>query len=490
MVDGQEQDGAGPAGPKPGRRVQFSSDTKPGDGEEAAQPSGSRSRSASPGLGAGVHSTPGLDFGEQMLPSTLAVGSQLWHASARRLDLRYLNQELPSPKDQLLFLGDMQKSFKCVVFDVDRLADNLKALETAEVGDLSSVQECHLMSKDTDPATGAQGDTAQTSSCRVTFSEWPMHSLPKLMVNLRRLHLYCNVQVHFIERFANLELLALYGSISQSAITGVFERCRQLERLSIKAECDARLDLSGVAKCPFVNGISVPVSIFANQRDLLISRPHQQLIELTQCGRNSSLAVDCLRSIVALKGDSIEAIQMDCGWLGNGAQSLATMAMGRCTRLDRLVLGNCDFGHMAIGSLDLPRAQRHIALNRCHNLTDSHIQDIVQRCPAIHELSLIEGPLLTGALLHNVYRARAEMAVGHPLSLVLTNCKSLLAAYKTVFAEYWEPRRDILKIEFVEDESTPLEDVQVFFHGPSLDQGSSEAADPQIPQIPQMPPDA
>ncbi|EDW40097.1 GL14078 [Drosophila persimilis] len=124
----------------------------------------------------------------------------MWHASAKRLDLRYLNQELPRPMDQLLFMGDMQKSFKCVVLDVDRTVDNLKALETAEVGDMSSVQECHVMLKGLSPATGAQGDTAQTSSCRVTFSEWPMHSLPKLMVNLRRLHLYCNVQVHFIEQ--------------------------------------------------------------------------------------------------------------------------------------------------------------------------------------------------------------------------------------------------------------------------------------------------
>ncbi|BFG02256.1 uncharacterized protein DMAD_01817 [Drosophila madeirensis] len=486
MADGQEcgaVEASTDSASKPKRRVHFSPDTKGPDEDET--PSGSGRGSRGLARGRANRRAPSLcvwqqdfeslviinelDNGDQKMVSQNheqlpSVCSQLWHADAKLVDFRCLKPDLRRAKEQLVSLNAMKKELKTLYFDVEHLQHNLQALERVGIPTLDSVEECHLIFQPKDPGTGAEGDFPHNCGSGA-YAEWPLHSLPKLMVNLRRLRIFCNIQVHFIERFKHLELLALYGTISQSAMTGVFQRCRLLKHLYIKADSDTPLDLSGVVKSPIIEGISVPVSMFAIQRELLVGCPHQHLIELSHCGRKSGLTVECLHTIFGLKSEAIEVIQMDCSWLELGAQSLAALAMSRCTHVRSLVLGNCDFLDAAIEGLDLPQVQRYIGLDRCPNVTNEQVLDMVRQCPQLREFYVVQGALLTGELLHGIYRMRIDNDPGYPLTFILRDCSKLVESYNTMFSEYWAGKQNIVRVKHAEDVIKPIADVQLFFHG-------------------------
>ncbi|XP_022209039.1 uncharacterized protein LOC111065265 [Drosophila obscura] len=415
----------------------------------------------------------GSDAPDAPSGSTTTTGTQtlskLWCPTAQCVDFRYLKQELHTAEEQLFFLNDLKKQFRCVHFDVEVLQEHLEALERAGIDTLNSVQECILIhkSKHNTAAIAAQGDTQDNGRGRVgggpgSYIEWPLHSLPKLMPNLRVLSIHCNIQVHFIERFTQLELLFLNAGISQGAITGVFERCRQLRKLIMLEECDTPLDLSGVLKCPNLCVISVPVSIFANQRELLATLPNQEFIELTHCGRNSRLTVDCLHTIFGLNARHIAGIQMDCSFLENGAQGLTGMAMGRLKRVLNIRLINCDFQDAAIDSLDLPDVQCFIVLNRCRNVTNNHVLGMLEQCPRLRQLYVLGGHRLTGTLLHGICRLRSEHNPGYPLNLIVTNCQTLLQNYNSLYAEYWQSKQNILQVECYNGAQSLTTDVQLY----------------------------
>ncbi|SPP78149.1 Hypothetical predicted protein [Drosophila guanche] len=466
MADGQESgpvEASSDSASTPVRRVQFSPDTKLGpDEDETPSDSGRSSRGQARGRAnrrspslcvwqqdfESLVITNELDNGDQKMVSQNheqlpSVCSQLWHADAKLVDLRCLKLDMRRAKEQLVSLNAMKKELKTLYFDVEFLQHSLQALERVGIATLDSVEECYLILQPKDLGTGDEGEFPHNCVCAV-YDEWPLHSLPKLMENLRRLRKY---------------------SAAFSAMTDVFQRCRLLKHLYIKADSDTPLDLSGVVKCPIIEGISVPVSMFAIQRELLVGCPHQHLIELSHCGRKSGLTVDCLNTIFGLKSEAIEAIQMDCSWLESGAQSLAAMAMGRCTHVRSLVLGNCDFWDVAIEGLDLPQVQRYIGLDRCHNLTNEQVLDMVRQCPQLREFYVVQGALLTGELLHGIYRMRIENDPGYPLTFILRHCTKLVESYNTMFSEYWAGKQDIVRVKHAEDDIKPIADVQLFFHG-------------------------
>jgi len=82
--------------------------------------------------------------------------------------------------------------------------ENLNTLERAGVKSLNSVQRCELLVMDEKSRLedktldhSAIGDSSGAKG----IAQWPLHALPKLMRNVRRLKAHCEIQVHFVEHF-------------------------------------------------------------------------------------------------------------------------------------------------------------------------------------------------------------------------------------------------------------------------------------------------
>ncbi|KAH8408903.1 hypothetical protein KR009_003635, partial [Drosophila setifemur] len=423
--------------------------------------------------------------------------SNLWLATRRRLDFRTLQQEMPLEDQRNHLLGHMMTHFKCVYFVADQLQENLNTLERAGVKSLTAVQRVELlMSGKGRPGTDHPPPQPQpqpqpmpsNSSVDIAprgMAQWPLHALPKLMRNVRRLKAMCHVQVHFIEHFAHLELLILYGSISQTALTGIFERCQQLERLFLKYSHLSHLNLKAMRNCPKLRDLSVPVGLFARQRDFLMELNHLHLLELTHCGRNVKLTLESLRFIVSRRSGWLEQIQLDCQCFTDPNWML-DVGLERCHRLRGLVLVNCSFGNREISELGMPSVQKYIALNSCHDLKEYQVLDMVRSCPGLRELYLIDCPQLSWKLLQGICRIRKRENLSYPITVVLGKCPELRQDYQNMvgralppppspiqiplpllsfqFSNYWCFKVAFIRIERIQGENQTIEDMQLFFY--------------------------
>ncbi|EDV35164.1 uncharacterized protein Dana_GF22607 [Drosophila ananassae] len=442
-----------------------------------------------------------LEMAEQIALHRLArllpdVCSAHWRSTCRKLDFRVLTEELPEPNQRNYLLGQMAEHYRYVYFVAHRLQENLNALESAGVKSLNSVQRVELLlleGEETLPLERIQetpltADTEAGGDAKPKgMAQWPLHALPKLMRNVKRMKAQCDVQVHFIEHFAQLELLILYGSISQTALTGIFERCQKLERLFLKfndRNYNQNLSLKSIRKSTKLRDLSVPVALFNRQKEMLMELRQLHLLELTHCEKDVPLTIECMRFVLNQKADTIEQVQLDCKCFAKKHINwMQDVGLERCSRLRGLVLVNCIFGNREICQLTLPCVQKYIALIGCKDIKEYQVLDMVRRCSGLSELYLIDCPQLTWKMLQGLYRIRRGENISYPLTVVLGQCPTLRTDYQSMYSNYWCFKLAYLKIERIQGESRPIEDIQIFFYQntpqdknlkPALKKGSTQ----------------
>ncbi|XP_034104347.2 uncharacterized protein LOC117568078 [Drosophila albomicans] len=399
----------------------------------------------------------------------------IWRSNYKRLDFRQLQHEL-SGDNLNYFLSCMQEHFRYVYFTADRLQDNLNILERAAIKALDSVQHCELLmssppsdSQQSLPCESGAGDAGLGRVGVIAavlggtlMPQWPLHALPKMLRNLRRLKVHCEVQVHFIEQFPQLELLVLYGDISQSALTGILERCKQLKRLFIKCK-KSPSHLKGIDNCSRLEDVSLPIALLQPAQDAILALPMLHMLELTGSQQLPELIVECMRLVIKAQAANIEIIQLNCGCF-EGPLWMRETSLSRCKRLQGLVLNNCKFDDREIVDLKMPRVHNYLVLSGCPDLKEYQLLDIVKKCPHLSELYLVDCPLLTGKVLHDIYRVRSSEKLDYPISIVLSRCDAISNDYQEEFFEHWESKLDVLKLDCLLEENRPIEDLQLFFY--------------------------
>uniref|UniRef100_A0A6P4F0T1 Uncharacterized protein LOC108048049 n=1 Tax=Drosophila rhopaloa TaxID=1041015 RepID=A0A6P4F0T1_DRORH len=273
----------------------------------------------------------------RLLPSAC---SALWRITRKRLDFRTLHNELNFEAQNHLLIN-MTEHFKYVYFVANKLQDNLNTLERAGVKSLNSVQRCELLLMDEGSGSEVRNTNHLDGGDAVggkVMAQWPLHALPKLMRNVRRLKAHCNIQVHFLGHFEHLELLVLYGVISQTALTGLLERCQKLTRLFLKFDCDT-LSLKSIEKCQKLRDFSLCVGLFARQKDLVLKLNDLRLLELTHCQKDIQVTLECLAIVLSQRPDSVELIQLDCSGFRD-PNWMKEVGLDRCIRMRGLVLSN------------------------------------------------------------------------------------------------------------------------------------------------------
>ncbi|XP_017965303.1 uncharacterized protein LOC108657274 [Drosophila navojoa] len=404
------------------------------------------------------------------------VCDSVWRSAHKRLDFRQLEQEL-SGEPLCYFLNNMMDHFRYVYFTADRLQDNLNVLERAGVKALNSVQHCELLlsqqavpklktKRQRDPGAGDAGLGRVVGIAAVLggsmMPQWPLHALPKMLRNLRRLKVYCEVQVHFIEQFQQLELLVLHGDVAQSALTGILERCKQLKRLFIKCK-NPPSSLQGITSGHCLQDLSLPLLLFLESREEVLALPSLHLLELTYGEQKPEMAIECMRHVLDAKADTIEIVQMNCATF-EGTYWLRDTGLGSCTHLQGLVLNNCRFYDREILDLNMPRVENYLVLSGCPDLKEYQLLDVIKKCPKLSELYLIDCPLLTGKVLNGIYRIRSSEKLDYPISIILSRCDSISKEYQDSYAEYWFFKLQVLKLDRLLEENRPIEDMQIFFY--------------------------
>ncbi|XP_064537237.1 uncharacterized protein LOC135427605 isoform X1 [Drosophila montana] len=404
------------------------------------------------------------------------VCDSIWRSTHKRLDFRQLEQEL-SGEPLGYFLNNMMDHFRYVYFTADRLQENLNVLERAGIKSLNNVQHCELLlsqepvpkqktKRQREAGAGDAGLGRVVGIAAVLggsmMPQWPLHALPKMLRNLRRLKVHCEVQVHFIEQFPQLELLVLNGDVAQSALTGILERCKQLKRLFIKCK-KAPPNLHGISTCNRLQDISLPMTLFLQARDQVLALPALHLLELTVGGQKPEMAIECLRYVLELKANVIEIVQMNCACF-EGPYWMREAGLGRCGRLQGLVLNNCYFHDREINELNMPRVENYLVLSGCPDLKEYQLLDMIKKCPTLSELYLIDCPLLTGKVLHGIYRIRCSEKLDYPVSIILSRCDTISKDYQDTYADYWYFKLPVLKLDRLLEENRPIEDMQLFFY--------------------------
>ncbi|XP_030380724.1 uncharacterized protein LOC115628688 isoform X2 [Scaptodrosophila lebanonensis] len=388
----------------------------------------------------------------------------LWRNTHKRLDFRTVEKDLCG-KDLAYFLCTMVDDFKYVYFTAERLQENLNVLEKSGVKALNSVQHCELLVGVEPPVKRHRGNGDQfegTLPGAPSMAQWPLHALPKLLRNLRRLKVYCDVQVHFIEQFPQLEFLVLDAQVSQSALTGVLERCSKLKRIFVKSDAQP-LDVRRIGRCKQMQDVSLPVTIFNASRSFIIELPQLQLLELTSNEEHRELAIESMRYVVEHKAADMEIVQLDCAFLG-GPFWIRDAELQRCTRLRGLVLINCRFNDREIVELNMPRVHKYLVFSGCHDLKEYQLLDMLKMCPGLCELYLIDCPLLSGKVLQGIYRIRRSENTDFPISVVLSRCNAIRDDYQRLYASYWYFKLGTIKLERMAEENRPIEDIQLFFY--------------------------
>ncbi|XP_068159280.1 uncharacterized protein [Drosophila tropicalis] len=405
----------------------------------------------------------------------------LWRSKYKKLDFRKLEKNL-SGGSLCYFLNCMMDHFKYVYFQADRLQANLNVLEKAGVKSLNNVQHCELLMMPSGTRSPSDSETESVSflksklskhcdgegdvakeKTKCNMAQWPLHALPKLLRNLRRLKIYCDVQVHFIEHFKSLQQLILYAYISQTALTGILERCTHLKRLFLKADTN-NLHIHNIGKCRELQDISLPTRLFNEERERVMALPDLQLLELTHCERNPDVTLECLRFILEQqRAADVEILQLDCRCF-DGPHWMQFVGLKHCTRLRGLVLINCQFNDREIAELEMPAIQKYLVFSSCHDLKEYQLLDMIKRCPNLCELYLIDCPQLTGQVLQGIYRIRRSETADFPLNIVLSRCKQLRDDYQKTYDNYWYFKLPFIKVERMQEENRAIEDIQIFFY--------------------------
>ncbi|XP_039502626.1 uncharacterized protein LOC120458862 isoform X1 [Drosophila santomea] len=395
----------------------------------------------------------------RLLPAACCT---LWRITRKRLDFRTLHKDL-GEESQKHLLVHMMDHFKYAYFVADKLQENLNVLERAGVKSLISVQHCELLMEE-NSVTKVKASThpAGGDSAGSRMAQWPLHALPKLMRNLRRLKANCEIQVHFIEHFQDLELLVLYGFISQTALTGILERCHKLARLFLRFDCDT-LSLKFIDKCSSLRDLSLTTGLFAHQKDLVMKLTALRLLELTQCQTRYRLTLESLQFILNRRSDSVELIQIDCKGFRD-PNWMMEVGLDRCSRLRGLVLANCYFCDREISRLSFPKVQKYIALTNCHDIKDYQLLDVVRNCPGLNDIYLIDCPHLSWKVLQGIYRIRKSENLSYPITVILSQCSELREAYQSMYSNYWCFKLSYLRIERVIQQCQPITDIQIFFN--------------------------
>ncbi|XP_034478459.1 uncharacterized protein LOC117784756 [Drosophila innubila] len=396
----------------------------------------------------------------------------IWRNSYKRLDFRQLGRELCG-EPLSYFLNKMMDNFRYVYFTADRLQDNLNMLEHAGIKALNNVQHCELlMSSESLPKRSDENGSGDAGLGRVigiaavlggsTMPQWPLHALPKMLRNLRRLKVHCEVQVHFIEQFPLLELLVLHGDVAQSALTGILERCKQLKRLFIKFK-KLPAHLQGIDNCSRLQDLSLPMTLFQQARDQILSLPLLHLLELTGGQQTPEMTIECLRHVIGVKSNAIEIIQLNCACFDSPFW-IQEATLGRCHRLQGLVLNNCCFDDREINDLHIPRVVNYLVLSGCPDLKEYQLVDIIKICPRLSELYLIDCPQLSGKVLHDIYRIRCSEKLDYPISIILSRCDTVGNDYQEAYVDYWYYKLSVLKLDRLLEENRPIEELQIFFY--------------------------
>lgn len=420
------------------------------------------------------------------------VCDNIWRNTHKRLDFRLVEQELTG-EALSYFLNIMVDNFRYVYFTAERLQENLNVLERAGVKALNNVLHCELLMTPEPPSKRPRdiggGDAGQNRIMGIAavlggtvMPQWPLHALPKMLRNLRRLKVYCDVQVHFIEQFSMLELLVLHGDVSQSALTGILERCKHLKRLFIRSQ-KVPPNLQGIASSLNLEDISVPMPLFQSARDQVLALPELHLLELTGGREFPVLTIECIRFVIDTKAEDVEIFQLNCGCF-DGPYWMRETGLGRCPRLQGLVLNKCCFKDREITELHMPRVVKYLVLSGCHDLKEYQLLDMIKLCPTLSELYLIDCPLLTGKVLYDIYRIRCSEKLEYPISIILSRCDSLSDEYQETvsalslsvhlsisfslplsqYADYWYFKLSVVKLDRLIEENRPIEDMQVFFY--------------------------
>lgn len=399
----------------------------------------------------------------------------IWRKSYKRLDFRQLEQEL-SGENLSYFLNIMMDNFRYVYFTADRLQNNLSALESAGIKSLKNVQHCELLMgekslavpKTVPPENGA-GDAGLGRVVGIVavlagtvMPQWPLHALPKMLRNLRRLKVHCDVQVHFIQQFPLLEFLELHGDVSQSALTAILERCNQLKRLFIKFQ-KVPVHLEGITNCAQLQVISLPMTLFQQAQNYILSLPVLHLIELTGSQQMPELIVEYMRQVIKKKSNDIEIIQLNCACFESPLW-IRDAVLHRCERLKSLVLNNCTFADCDIIDLYMPRVLNFLVLSGCADLKECQLVDIIKISPSLSELYLIDCPQLSGKVLQDIYNIRISEKLDYPICIILSRCDVICNDYQEAYDDYWDSKLSVLKVECLLEENRPIEDLQIFFY--------------------------
>lgn len=369
------------------------------------------------------------------------VCDSIWRTTHKRLDFRLLEQSL-SGQSLTYFLNIMGDNFRYVYFTADRLQENLNVLERAGVKALNNVHHCELLLTPEQPPKsnrsnrdngGGDAGHSHVASAAVALGasvmpQWPLHALPKMLRNLRRLKVHCDVQVHFIEHFALLELLVLHGNVCESALTGILERCKNLKRLFIRSE-KVPSNLLGVSSAHNLEDISLPMPLFQTARDQILQLPVLHLLELTGTKDFPVLTIECMRFVIDSRAKDVEIFQLNCSYF-DGPYWMRDIGLGDCHRLQGLVLNNCNFRDREIPELHMPRVEKYLVLSGCADLKEYQLLDIIKLCPNLIELYLIDCPLLSGKVLYDIYRIRCSGKLNYPISIIISRCDTLSMEYQ------------------------------------------------------------
>ncbi|XP_030374434.1 uncharacterized protein LOC115624002 [Scaptodrosophila lebanonensis] len=378
----------------------------------------------------------------------------VWRQSYRRLDFQNAKKELTGPNLEY-FLQTMQGYFRHVYFTCEHLQQELNLLERAGIKQMVGVEQCEVRYA---PAGMASADLSKKPP-----PQWPLQALPRLMRNLRRLKVHCPVEVGFIEQFAQLEYLSLYGEVAQQALTAIIAGCLQLKRLHLPRSAES-LQVTGIRKCKCLRDLALPVAVF-NKGNVEIQTLEQlKFLELRQTSDlEATLTAMC--TVIRQRASQIEVIQVNCRYFG-GPHWMRQLEMHRCRRLNGLVFVDCKFADVNMVTLGMPRVKKYAVFCQCDDLKDYQLLDFVKRCPALAELYLIGCPALTCRVLNDLYKVRHSEKLERLLKVSMSGCDGVWNEYEKNYDEYWFSKLAVIRVERLKQEDRNITDVQFFFYKP------------------------
>lgn len=338
------------------------------------------------------------------------VVMSLWRENYQLLDFQEFQQHLLGEALHT-FLHKMRCHFTSVRFSSENLQDELNILDRSGITELVAVRNCEIT-----------WETKENSASAGT-SQWPLHSLPKLLCSLSHLTVHMPVQVGFIEHFAQLKSLKLHDDVSREALAAIWKSCKGLEHIELLGR--GTPNTIGISQCVNLAELTLPVSSFnASSAFEILQTTNLRFLELQKQDESATPISGAIFLVVQQRSSDIDKIYINGKRLDS--HFLVVVNLHNCTSLTSLSLIDCLFGELELSKMGTIPLLKNLTFNQCCDLTDVQLLDFVKASPQLAKLNLLSCGLLTDTFLYSLCEWRC---MGKPfvptLALYLEDCANL-----------------------------------------------------------------